>query len=501
MSDPFYQSICANECRNTHHKLVMDSLKHLQREDGESWKKLFVKYFEVFLQGSKDPDKKFRDFRNHVLHVQDNFWGGPVAQAERWYDSTVKRLSEGDFKSAVYCAGVLSHYYMDPLMPLHTGQSEEEGVVHRACEWSINKAFKGLMTELEQGGGYPKVELPVGTEWLKKLIHHNATMANRHYQTFIDHYDIHVGSVRPVDGLDDELREISSALLGYASISFARILEKAIQDSGAKPEGSSGMALRFYYLLTRPVSWGMKWMRHWGGTRRVGKIADEYLKFGKVIDALPVDEQVVRGLHAKEVLKIELEKLDEQEIRPVGTRSPRLLSLNQHAAGDVSAHTKSNLPETPPTPPQQRTPKFRLSINDPLVNAPSIGEKTAARFASVGLKTVGQFLSIEASKIANAIKASHITPEAVKQWQIQANLACRIPGIYGHDAQIMAFCGFDSPEELAASDAETVLSLVQEFEKTKEAQFILRDNKPPDLEEVQRWIEWAKQSRQLKRAA
>ena len=472
----------------------MDSLKHLDGEHAEAWRDLFVKHFESYIQGSKDPDKKFRDFRNHVLHVQDNFWGGAVGQAERWYDSTVKRLAEGDFKSAVYCAGVLSHYYMDPLMPLHTGQTEEEGVIHRACEWSINKAFKGLILELEEGNGYPTVELPSGSDWLKKLIHHNAAMANGHYQTFIDHYDIKIGSMRPVDALDARLREISSALLGYASVSFAKILEKAFVESGAQPAGSSGFAMKAFYLLTRPVSWSMKWMRHWSGTRRVTKIANEYLKFGKVIDALPPDEQVVRSLHAKEILKIELEKLDEQEIRPVGAKSVSGIRRSETKTDPLADSTRT-------TQPAKRTPKFRLSLGDPLVDAPSIGEKTAARFTSVGLKTVGQFLSIDAAKISQALKATRITPDVVRHWQIQARLACQIPGIFGHDAQIMAACGFDSPEEVASADPETLLSLVQEFEKTKEAQFIIRDNKPPDLEEVSRWIEWAQQSRQLKSAA
>ena len=39
-----------------------------------------------------------------------------------------------------------------------------------------------------------------------------------------------------------------------------------------------------------------------------------------------------------------------------------------------------------------------------------------------------------------------------------------------------------------------------EFASTKDAEFILRDNQSPDLEEVTNWIEWSKQSRSLKAA-
>ena len=163
----FYDQIRANECRNTHHKLVMNSLQHLSCESAAQWRSLFIRYFDVYLEGSKDPDTKFKDFRNHVLHVSDNFWGGPVKQAEKWYGLTVDHLKNERWKSAVYSAGVLSHYYMDPLMPLHTGQTEEEGVIHRACEWSVNKSFDNLMERLENGTGYPNVDLPAGNDWVK----------------------------------------------------------------------------------------------------------------------------------------------------------------------------------------------------------------------------------------------------------------------------------------------------------------------------------------------
>ena len=38
----------------------------------------------------------------------------------------VKALERKDWKIAVYDAGILSHYYTDPIHPFHTGQSEEE---------------------------------------------------------------------------------------------------------------------------------------------------------------------------------------------------------------------------------------------------------------------------------------------------------------------------------------------------------------------------------------
>ena len=84
------------------------------------------------------------------LHVQDNYWGGAVKTAQLWYKLTVDALKLGDWKEAAYSAGVLSHYVSDPFMPFHTGQTEAEGKVHRACEWSIAQSYVELRNILRQ---------------------------------------------------------------------------------------------------------------------------------------------------------------------------------------------------------------------------------------------------------------------------------------------------------------------------------------------------------------
>ncbi len=142
-------------CRSTHHRIVVDSLRFLSA--GERWVSVFLRYHKEFLQGAKAPDDDFKDFRNHVLHVSENNWGGAPASARQWYRATVKSLISADWPTAAYSAGVLSHYLTDPLMPLHTGQSESEGAVHRAIEWSICKSWSELMQVAESKGGYPVV--------------------------------------------------------------------------------------------------------------------------------------------------------------------------------------------------------------------------------------------------------------------------------------------------------------------------------------------------------
>ena len=130
-----FHTLYTQKCSSTHHKLAMDALRYLEAENQEHWVQLFLKHVELYTDGAKAPDKKFKDFRNHVLHVSENNWGGAVKTAELWYDRLIEKLKEKDWPRAVYSAGVLSHYVTDPLMPLHTGQSEDEGQVHKFIEW------------------------------------------------------------------------------------------------------------------------------------------------------------------------------------------------------------------------------------------------------------------------------------------------------------------------------------------------------------------------------
>ena len=104
--------------------------------DAESWRRLFLKHAETYMLGAKARDDVFKDFKNHVLHPRDGFWGGAPATARAWYGKTVAALKASDWDGAVYAAGVLSHYVTDPVQPFHTGQSEAENSIHRAFEWS-----------------------------------------------------------------------------------------------------------------------------------------------------------------------------------------------------------------------------------------------------------------------------------------------------------------------------------------------------------------------------
>lgn len=147
-----------------------------------------------------------------------------------------------------------------------------------------------------------------------------------------------------------------------------------------------------------------------------------------------------------------------------------------------------------------QTLKFYLNLDDPIVDAPSIGPKTAERFHAIGINTLAEFLAADPVAAAEQINYRRITAEIIAEWQIQAKLATQIPNLRGHDAQILAACEVTDADELTRADASTLYKRVKRFVGTTEGKRILRNGKRPDQNEVSNWIRWSHDARQLEAA-
>src|SRR5262245_26749638 len=163
---PLFHIVYGAHARSTHHRLALDALRYLKCTDADYWQRVFLAHAKLYLEGAEAPDREFKDFENHVLHTRDGLWGGAPEKVRSWYHHVVEALSVEDWPTAVYCAGVLSHYYTDPLQPFHTAQSEAENNIHRATEWSIARSYAALrdlgLREL------PDMRIELGTDpnWL-----------------------------------------------------------------------------------------------------------------------------------------------------------------------------------------------------------------------------------------------------------------------------------------------------------------------------------------------
>lgn len=294
--------VYAAHANGTHHKLALDALRYLPRADAEPWRRVFLKHAEIYMTGSKAPDNEFKDFKNHVLHVRDNYWGGAPEKVASWYGHLVEALREKDFERAVYAAGVLSHYYTDPIHPFHTGQSDAENSVHRAVEWSINRSYDSLRAEGEAKHQDGMPVLAPGPDWLRALVLAGAERANAHYETLITHYDLSRGVRVPTEGLNPVARSAVAGLLIYAAHGFALILDRAITEAAVEPPEVSLTAETVLATLKVPAKWITKKITDADTRRQVQAMYDELMATGRVEATLPEDDRVVRDLHAKDVL-------------------------------------------------------------------------------------------------------------------------------------------------------------------------------------------------------
>lgn len=138
--------------------------------------------------------------------------------------------------------------------------------------------------------------------------------------------------------------------------------------------------------------------------------------------------------------------------------------------------------------PQKR---FYLSLDDDVVEAPSIGPKTAERLREHGIATVRDLLSVKAAALAQRVGVRHITAERVTSWQHQARLVCTIPWLRGTHAQILVGSGYYAPHSIVTANRDALCTAILRFSTTREGQSVLRSAAPPSLGKIMRWVEQA----------
>lgn len=551
-----FRVLYAAHARGTHHKLALDGLRHLSGPNAEAWRCVFLKHAELFMTGAKAPDDTFRDFKNHVLHPRDNFWGGAPPKVRSWYGHVVTGLRQKDWSTAAYAAGVLSHYLMDPLHPFHTGQSPAENDIHRAVEWSINRAYDHLWG-LAETLPPPVVTIGNADNWLEMLVCDGAIVANGHYERLIAHYDFTRGVVDPPAGLDAIAQRLVAELIAQAAMTFGMVLQRAIDEAGVEAPDMSLTLDTILATLKVPIRVLQKSLSEATDRRLVERMYDELQATGKVEVNLPEDDRAVRAFHAEEVLA-RIAQLPPTEVFPYHgkalpetaiERAARLREENRKRALDQAARRvaeqtearaaskpavpvasvpvvapppKSPTPEAADAAPDKptdieapprtglvarldahertrpgsvpsigsgpsRAPKFYLDRERDIVDAPSIGPKTAERLYAVGLRTVGDLMDADPAALVEQLAVRHITADVIRDWQDQSRLVMSVPDLRGTHAQLIVGAGFRDADSLAGAEPTDLCARVLAFAASTDGQRLLRNGTPPDLEAIAAW--------------
>jgi Domain of unknown function (DUF4332) len=558
----------AARCRSTHHFFAIDALERIVDPMSVSrvgrLRDLLLKHYSDYLLGSKDPDDQFKDFQNHVLHVSDHCWGGAPKACRHWLEKAIEHLNAGQWREAAYSCGVLSHYFTDPMMPLHTGQSDRETVVHRPMEWSICKSYEDIYALCQFAKARVHLSLGTGDNWIEQAVIDGATFAHQHYHRLIEIYNLTRGAADPRQGLGIEARRTLSELFDLALSGWAAVLTRIASLTSVELPDSSLTMATLIATIDVPRAFVVKQFTDSAERSAVQRIFDEYTSTGKLDAGMPLESKVVRkerendrkaeeprpaGLSTEQrptlsTAKTHKKRVNERprqiaikpDVEPVrvliGPRRPEPIVKFPAAATNPTrpaelAKVEAASVDVPviaaPTQSKQTSPKSaeaagvplksprilqetsqavtispesndvgQLTENSPIVDAPSIGPKTAVRFHEIGIKTIGQFLDADPDWMAIELKTGWIKPDLLQRWQEQAELVCDVPALCGYKAQLLVAVGIRNADELQAANVATLYPNIVQFCASKEAERFLRSAPVPDRNEVQRWINSAR---------
>lgn len=336
----------AAHLRHTHHRFAIDALSLVQTEAGRRLARWLVRYHGRYLAGALDPDVRFRDYHNHFVQVRDGYWGGAPRVAHQWYDRLQRYLRRDRWSDAAHAAGVLSHYFTDPIDPLHTDHCEREALLHRPIEWSISCAYEALFRRWQEDDTRIVFQLADGPSWLGEAILHSARLAHRRYETLLDRYRLEEALRDPPAGLDRELQSLLAGLIGLAVTGWARVLERAARDAelirgGPLPQTSLASASAVA-LLRIP---DRRWVR-WRASRRerqaVEALVAEYRLHGHVRSRVPAEVDVVQRV--LQVREAERRWRDTRE--RVAEPAPEVLTIGARPQSADEPFRRNHAPES-----------------------------------------------------------------------------------------------------------------------------------------------------------
>ncbi|MEO1292341.1 MAG: DUF4332 domain-containing protein [Pseudomonadota bacterium] len=546
-----FKILYAAHAKGTHHKLALHALRLLSPPEAVRWRRLFLFHAERLLEGAKAPDTEFKDFANHVRHPADPpgtpkakaAWGGAPDLAEEWGERTRAALAARDWGTAAYAYGVLTHYYTDPWMPFHTGSSPEENDRHRAVEWSVNRSFETLWpmaaARLPVLRETFERSQPLDTDrrWLASMVDTAANTSAQQYWPLIDHYDLATGVKTPEQGLDPRGREIIADMLALAALGSARMFERLLAETRVSPPEVNLTAATALAGLRIPVKWVTKKLSDANDRAAVAAMAAELTLHGAVKRTLPrelrdvnkamsaagremavrpgqEEQQPARSVTVTDLVaanrdapKLGVPDFDTPDLKgqesdgsaAIPDREPAATAETSGGA-PKPAETAAPSPDRIPLVPRPAAPPLipddwaearstPLTGASPVVDAPSIGPKTAARLEAVDVSSVKDLLDADPRDLSERLNARWITAEVIARWQDQARWLTLVPRLKQADAVLLVESGYRREGDLSELTPADVLATLQATAKRQDDAWLVRRGERLSLADTRALLE------------
>ncbi|MHA1555763.1 MAG: DUF4332 domain-containing protein [Candidatus Heimdallarchaeota archaeon] len=457
--------------RSIHHRVALEAVKFLD----ENLANIFLKYYEGLLVGSTAPDEIFKDYKNHVLFMPEK-WGGAPKAVNDWFNKTVSALKNKRWEKAVFAAGVMSHYIADINHPLHTGQTEEEGLIHSFTEWGAAEIYLDLRKDMIIGP-------PEQINKIKDYVIKSANEANNSYIFVIENYDLEQGQKSNWGkGYNDALKakitqRIASAIQGTASLYLKAIAEAGNPDPGKIKLGATRSRIKLTAQAERNRQNQERKMRK----KTTKQMKNEFYKTKRVQNSLMPDDRYY------------LQVLQDGEIKPVNL--PKSLKTIS-AKVEKKAVTKIPLPKF--NLPKKSRFSPAITFNSDIEDAAEVSKATADKFKKIGIIKVVDFVVAKPEDIVNLLREklnyNQLDVADISRMITETKLMLEIWRLHVHDAVILYKVGIRTKADLKKQKQAKLWKAVQIAIKDKHVKkFLRRSNLIPNLEEVSEWIESAKE--------
>jgi len=469
-------------CNSTHHYFALDALPLVQTPAGERLVRVLLRHHRRYLLGATDPDTRFRDYQNHVIHVKNGYWGGAPRMAHKWYDRMQRYLRTNRFSDAAHAAGVLSHYFTDPFQPLHTEYSELEKVLHRPIEQSIYRGYSEIYQLWRSSQMKVIFQLSNRVSWLGESMLHGSQYANRKFGVLLDQYDLMSAVENPRTGLSSDARNSLAEIFGLAITGWARVLERAAQEAEHEREKKIPFHLVSPSMLTSTCRAPFGLLQQYLGSRREQKeiisMIDEYANEGKLVHQTPAEIDVVHRV--ADIYQSEKEW--------------RLPQLNEDTTLAVKWIDRADHSEQKSRRKDANSSKEvnELLARDSVFAAPFICVDAAQRMVEVGVKRIDDFLHDSPRELAERMKLDGVTTQILTRWQSQVALMVKVKGLGEQASMLLVAAGYASAESIALAQRSSIHRAVRKVVADHEGKGLQPQGVSPELyprsSEINSWI-------------